>query len=336
MTGYGIWDFFVRGGTFFSYQIRAGSLHSGFGTFSTYLITVMPYILLALFFVPAQRIHWGLSLLFFINLGALFLTHARGAWVAAALLIGGAGWMFLSRRAFLSLIIGGGAIFFLFLFQGSWQHYVHFTPPNSQGKIAIETGAARWELLKFTLDQIKENPFQMIGYGRGSFVKKYREFSDQYKGALLWHAHNTFLNVALQTGIQGLVIFLLLVYQILAYSYRQGKDAEAPGARYFLLSTFFMVALYFVRNLSDDFFVDDSALLFWLLVGVAVRISPGEPAVAYQTGFPGKFRREANPEIEKEGGALPAEEHGKGPADRSFLHGDRLFLTNPVRSWGGR
>jgi hypothetical protein len=29
-----------------------------------------------------------------------------------------------------------------------------------------------------------------------------------------------------------------------------------------------MVITFFVRNLSDDFFIDDSALLFWVLSGI--------------------------------------------------------------------
>ncbi len=35
-----------------------------------------------------------------------------------------------------------------------------------------------------------------------------------------------------------------------------------------LLATFMMIITFFVRNLSDDFFIDDSALLFWFLSGI--------------------------------------------------------------------
>jgi hypothetical protein len=33
-----------------------------------------------------------------------------------------------------------------------------------------------------------------------------------------------------------------------------------------------MIIAFFIRNLSDDFFVDDSALLFWFLVGTGMAI----------------------------------------------------------------
>jgi hypothetical protein len=37
---------------------------------------------------------------------------------------------------------------------------------------------------------------------------------------------------------------------------------------YVSLAAFMMVITFFVRNLSDDFFIDDSALLFWFLSGI--------------------------------------------------------------------
>jgi hypothetical protein len=58
-------------------------------------------------------------------------------------------------------------------------------------------------LTKFSLEKIGKNPFQMLGFGQRSFVKKYKDFYLKYKGAQLWHAHNTFLNISLQTGLQG-------------------------------------------------------------------------------------------------------------------------------------
>jgi hypothetical protein len=36
-----------------------------------------------------------------------------------------------------------------------------------------------------------------------------------------------------------------------------------------------MIITFFVRNLSDDFFVDDSALLFWFLSGAVLAIGKG-------------------------------------------------------------
>jgi len=41
------------------------------------------------------------------------------------------------------------------------------------------------------------------------------------------------------------------------------------------LATFFMVVSFFLRNMADDFFVDDAALLFWMLSGTAIATRRG-------------------------------------------------------------
>jgi O-antigen ligase len=115
----------------------------------------------------------------------------------------------------------------------------------------------------------------MLGFGQRSFVKKYPEFYNQYKGALLWHAHNTFLNITFQTGLQGLALFIYLLYSLLKYNYNMGREERIPWRKFYFQATFMMIIIFFVRNLTDDFFKDDSALMFWFLSGVAVSVRKG-------------------------------------------------------------
>jgi O-antigen ligase len=271
MVTYGMVDFFHRGGSLFSSQVRAGSLHSGFGTFGTYLITILPYLLMAVFFVKKILNRLTLLSLLFLNFFALYLTHSRGSWIAAILLLLLAGWRFLPKKILIVSLATAAILFFFFAPQKIIKHHAEIissgAPPTS-----IETVQARWELFKFSLKKIKENPFRMLGFGRRSFVKKFQDFYLQYKGALLWHAHNTFLNIALQTGLQGLVIFCFLIYKLIKYCSGRVNFENSLLAKYFLLATLLMVITFFVRNLSDDFFIDDSALLFWFLSGAAVSL----------------------------------------------------------------
>ena len=160
--------------------------------------------------------------------------------------------------------------------KGVLWHDATMTQGSSAPGGKIETVDARWAAARFSLERIVETPFQMIGFGRRSFVKKYPDFYLRYKGVLIWHAHNTFLDIALQTGVQGLFIFLFMLYKFLRTFYTGARQGEEPVPRFFLLASFWMVIVFFVRNLSDDFFVDDSALLFWLLAGAAVAIHKGK------------------------------------------------------------
>jgi O-antigen ligase len=274
MVTYGLYDFFRAGGQLFDYKVRAGSLHSGFGTFGTYLVTILPY-LLAAFFLVRQNLHRLLIfLLLGLNFACLYITHSRGSWVAAAFLIFIIGWKFLSRRVI--LVSAGLAVLGLLLLapRGILWHTTPVSGPGAPGG-SVETGSVRWELTKFTLGEIFSNPFRMLGFGQRSFVKKYREFYLKYKGAQLWHAHNTFLNIILQTGLQGLLFFCLFLYQLLRYCYTRANLEESPSRKFFLTATFMMIVTFLVRNLSDDFFVDDSALLFWLLSGASLAMAKG-------------------------------------------------------------
>jgi len=276
MVGYGLYDFFRSGGQFFDYQIRAKSLHSGFGTFSTYLVTVTPYLLAGAFAAEKTLHRWLLLFLLILNFFVLYLTHSRGAWVAAALLLLLWGWRYFPKRIFLPLLLAGGIGFLILAPKGVLWHDATLTQGSAAPGGKIETVDARWAATKFSLERITENPFQMIGFGRRSFVKKYHDFYLRYKGALIWHAHNTFLDIALQTGVQGLFIFVFLLYKFLRTFHAGAKPGEETLSRLFLLASFWMVIVFFARNLSDDFFVDDSALLFWLLAGAGVAIRRGK------------------------------------------------------------
>jgi O-antigen ligase len=274
MVLYGSYEFFRQGGVLSDYQVRARSLHNIAGALATYLITVLPYFFVALFFYSGARRRTLLFFVVLLNLFTLYLTHVRGGWIVALLTAAAVCAKFFSRRGALALIAGGALFALWVLPSGVLVHHATLGKPGyPEGRIATEQ--ARWEVMSFSWERIRENPFRMLGFGRGSFARQYPEFKEKYKGALLWHAHNTFLNLNLQTGLQGLVIFLFLVYKLLKFTYRSAESEREPLGRAFLFATFFMIGAFFVRNLMDDFFVDDAALLFWTLSGAAVAVKKG-------------------------------------------------------------
>jgi O-antigen ligase len=272
MVSYGVFDFFRDGGLILQSKVRATSLHSGVGTFSTYLVTVIPYLMITLFFVPKNFKFFMLGILLGLNFFALALTYSRGSLVAIGGLLLLTGWRFLPRKVFAILIVTLGIGGSFLATERILAYYHRFTVPPPVG-FTPDSYHGRWILSKFTLEQIRDNPFQMNGFGRRTFAKKFHDFVEQYKGAMMWHAHNTFLDLAIQTGLQGLVLFCFLLYKMLKYCQKMGKSGESPIIRYYSLATYLMIIAFFVRNFSDDFFVDDSALLFWLLCGMVFGLS---------------------------------------------------------------
>ncbi len=274
MVSYGSYEFFRNGGNFLDYGTRAYSLHSGVGTFATYLITLIPYLLIAVLFDHKNSSRGMLFMLLIFNIFALLLTYSRGSWVAVAVLLFLTGWIYLPRRLLIILmaLFLPGILVLFYLGMPSY-YYGRFTTESHR-----DSYSSRWILAKYALEKIGDNPFQMIGYGRRSFIKKYQEFNIKYQGLNPSHTHNTFLNIALDTGLQGLAIFIFLLYKILKHCYDSARRKPFLEG-FFHLSTFLMVITFFIRNLSDDFFVDDSALLLWFLIGTSVALQIGRNAL---------------------------------------------------------
>lgn len=272
MVGYGFFEFSRDGGQILNRATRAGSLHSGVGTFSTYLVTIIPYVFIAVFFLKKTAHRFAIVILISLNLFALLLTYSPGCWVAIMVFALVGGWIFAPRKVFILSLLLIGLIIFWSAPQKIFQYYDRLTASNAPPDFYN----ARWILAKFSLEKMKEAPFQMNGFGRRTFAKKFPGFVEKYKGASMWHAHNTFLNLAIQTGLQGLLLFCFLLYRMLKYCREREKSGGSPIIRYFSLATFMMVVAFFFRNLSDDFFIDDSALLFWFLSGILFAIGNWE------------------------------------------------------------
>jgi len=86
---------------------------------------------------------------------------------------------------------------------------------------------------------------------------------------MLMHAHNMFLNRALETGLPGVAGFVLLLGSV-AIAFRRVARSANPGTAAIGAAGLALVAGVVIKNLTDDFFVRQNALLFWSLVGAGL------------------------------------------------------------------
>jgi O-antigen ligase len=175
------------------------------------------------------------------------------------------------RRKRVVLILGFAfLVLFLLIPKTVWFHGEKL-PPNTgiSSQTVGGTGGDLVDVWKLSLDYLQEKPFQGIGFGRSSFSEAFTDFRASHQ-PLLWHAHNTFLNIFFQTGLQGLAIFLWLVISILYFLFQRSKEGISSWPGMIAMATGIMVIGFLFRNFFDDFFVNDNALLFWFLVGAAL------------------------------------------------------------------
>jgi O-antigen ligase len=117
------------------------------------------------------------------------------------------------------------------------------------------------------LERIQARPLTGYGFGRGLFR---RALTDEIGSPLTWHAHNLFLDIALQSGIPGLLLFLLLLGVIVREGWRAVRDGADDASVACGLALLGLVAGMVVRNMTDTLFVRQNALFFWAAVGILI------------------------------------------------------------------
>ena len=119
---------------------------------------------------------------------------------------------------------------------------------------------------------VLDAPWIGMGFGKTVPHLYYRAHHPQnpiLSGDKAWeHAHNIFLNTALQTGLVGLVAFLWLL-GVLAWSFA-GARAHSSAAAWAGLALLLALVL---KNLTDDFMRDSMAMYFWALAGWLLAIA---------------------------------------------------------------
>jgi O-antigen ligase len=123
---------------------------------------------------------------------------------------------------------------------------------------------AMWQA---ALRMIRDRP--ILGHGLNTFMANYLTY---WVGGERQprYAHNCYLQVAAETGIVGLVLFVIVLWQLFSRLMTQLRRSRAGDAM--LLSGFLTGLLAFVvqAGIDTNFYSLRQAALFWTLAGLAV------------------------------------------------------------------
>ena len=242
------------------------------------VITSFPYVFFfllftALFFEFSEKIKYLFLFTGLYNLFILFLLGRRGALLG--LLVGALVLMLLTKNkkirscalAFVALtlfglliilptkvgkeiFIRGDRINYLLTFQ-----YEKFAEAGSFGQ--------RLYIWPIYLKKILEDPFSGTGLGRR--VQKRALPQTNEKALKLEHAHNIFLNLALQAGIQASLAFLILYLVVFRQSYRLWKQS---GENLLIGALFLFFIAYFIMSLLEGTEEGTRFTPFWMALGL--------------------------------------------------------------------
>jgi putative inorganic carbon (HCO3(-)) transporter len=224
-----------------------------------------------------RRLIRGGLLLTAVALGlALLLTQSRGGWFGAA---GGLGvllllWSLLlapsPARRWLRIglgLAGIGAVIFLLVVGPQALTELWLAPPQETAVGSLVTLTFRRELWPWAATAIADFPF--TGTGLGSFrnvaVRLYpAPIPPDFD---LGHAHNVFLQVALDIGLPGLTAYLALIMASFAVGWQVAKrDRQLRGLSLGLLAS---LAAFHLFGLADTIALGAKpAVLFWGIIGL--------------------------------------------------------------------
>ena len=178
-----------------------------------------------------------------------------------------------SSRSFtvrLALIAIGALVAGVLFYLASTERANAFPDAGVNG-ITIIQHDDRLTIWREALNTIKDRPFVGHGYAleRGKTALAER-FTEPGFRAVFRQAHNVVLNYAIQIGIPG-AISLLLLFAGLAHAFWQRRDVSA-GAAAIATCGLMLVAGFFLRNMTDDFFSRHAVLLFGALVGLLLAV----------------------------------------------------------------
>jgi len=129
----------------------------------------------------------------------------------------------------------------------------------------------RFVLWQHTFERIGERPW--IGFGFGKSILR-TELQGELGDPMLAHAHNLFVSQWLQTGAIGVAALLAL---LIALAWRYGtfmREADGTLAAIGLVGLV-MLAMFVIKNLTDDFMIRPTSKEFWalnaLLIGYGIR-----------------------------------------------------------------
>lgn len=241
--------------------VRIASTLRGANPLGAYLL--IPISLLAVQMIRQGR-NWRKAALLAAAGVVLFFSFSRSAWIGAALSVGSL--LFLSKlsrgsqRIALGVIAGLAVLSVLltvaFRNNAHFQNFVFHTQTDS--KITVDSNEQRLDHLQAGLDDIADEPLGM-GTGTAGPASVYNQPDHEPR-----IAENYFIQVGQETGVIGLLIFLLINVGVAVLLYVRRSDPLA-------LSLFAsLIGLTFINLLSHAWTDDTLAYVWWGLAGVAM------------------------------------------------------------------
>jgi O-antigen ligase len=236
------------------------------GFFRNYL-TYAHVLLLPFGFALVSPIRWIRLVVVPLIAVALVFSTARGAWVAAIVMLFGLLATGSRAREGLTAIAAIAAIVAF-----AWVISPGFRAQTIPSLTRADTNAGRVAIYAANLDIVHDHPLLGLGFGR--YQRVARPYYDRHPLAdRRSHAHNNFLQIAAEAGLVGLAAFTLLFVTALRYGAETVWIARDPSVRATALGACLALTGFLVGGLTQYTFGDSEvAVAMWATLAVLMRL----------------------------------------------------------------
>ncbi len=249
--------------------VRVYSVFQNPNILAEYLVMLIPLAVGITWHTKSMR----KKFVFLIATGILFLcillTLSRGGWVG----LGFAALMFIilvDRRLFLLAIpVGIGGLSFL--------------PKQvlnrilSIGSTVDTSNSYRIKIWEITMDVIRDHKVGGVGFG---YIPFKSTFETYIRTMPIYHAHNTYLEIAAEIGIAGLFIFMLFMLSTLKYAYINLVKSTDKYYKYIGAGLCASIVGIMGHGLVEHFlYIPRIIFTFWIIIGIiftAIKIQKKE------------------------------------------------------------
>lgn len=127
----------------------------------------------------------------------------------------------------------------------------------------------RYEIFRYWFEVGAEHTWTGVGLGWQvpALVYNHRHLTDTPLNSTMFsHGHNVLINTWLQLGIVGVALLIVWLSTVIWIALRQ-LSSESPLAKGMSLALLGLVAVFLLRNLSDDGNREGNPMLLWGMVG---------------------------------------------------------------------
>lgn len=279
----GVFQIFVGGfesgwldsAEFSDISVRITSTFENPNNYAAYMLLFIPFVISGILESKTTKSFASYSLVIIISLICMVQTWSRGAWLGLCVSL--VVFFLIYSRKSLPYVFAGGMIGVLGVSFLAPDISRRFLSIGDFSESSVSYRLSAWKGIYRMLNSY--NWFAGIGFGEASFSAVYPMFA--YSGAsAVRHAHSLYLQIVSETGIPGLVLFLIIIILFMQncfeYLYRiknsEGRTATVAGIS--------AIAGFLVMGIADHVWYNSRVhLAFWIVIAMVnanIRISFAE------------------------------------------------------------